>query len=78
MPELNRAGAAASEKFWVLLHDLLTRLLKFELLHNNVLQAVGELWSRELSIPMGGPFSAQIVDLHTLWGVKKGVKRLRD
>ena len=27
---------------------------------------------------MGGPFSAQSADLHTLWGVKKGGKRLRD
>ena len=27
---------------------------------------------------MGGVFSAQSADLHTLWGVKKGVKRQRD
>ena len=53
-------------------------MLKFELLHNNVLQAVGKLWSRKISIPMGGPFSAQSADLHTLWGVKENGKRLRD
>ena len=29
-------------------------------------------------MPMSGPFSAPSVDLHTLWGVKKGGKRLRD
>ena len=27
---------------------------------------------------MGGPFSAQSADLHTVWGVKKNGKRLRD
>ena len=63
---------ATSEKFWVLQHDCLTRMLKFELLNNNVLQAVGEPCSREISIPMGGLFSAQSADLHTRWGVKKG------
>ena len=69
---------ATSENFWVPQHDRLARMLKFELLHNNVLQADGELWSREISMPLGGPFSAQSADLHTLWGVKKGGKRLRD
>ena len=69
---------ATSENCWVLQHDRLARMLKFELLHNDVLQAVGERWSREISIPMGGPFSAQSADLHTLWGVKKSGKRLRD
>ena len=34
---------------------------------NNVLQAVGTLWRRDTSIPMGGPVSAQSADLHTLW-----------
>ena len=27
---------------------------------------------------MGGPFSAQSADLHTLWGVKKNGKGLKD
>ena len=69
---------ATSDKFWVLPHDRLTRMLKFELLHNNVLQAVGELSSRKISIPMGGHFSAQSADLLPLWGVKKNRKRLKD
>ena len=59
-------------------HDVLSRLLKFELRENNMLQSVGALWRRETSIPMGGPFSAQCADPHTLWQVKKNGKRLRD
>ena len=77
-PKLDRAGVATSEKFWVLTHSHLTAMLNFQLLHNNVLQAVGRLWSRKVSIPMGGPFSAQSADLHTLWGVKKNGKRMKD
>ena len=77
-PKLDRAGMATIEKFWVLTHNQLTGMLTFELLHNNVLQAVGKLWSTKISIPMGGPFSAQSADLHTLWGVKKNGKRMKD
>ena len=44
-PKMERAGAVTSDKFWVLQHDRLAKMLKFELLHNNVLQAVGKLWS---------------------------------
>ena len=77
-PKLDRSGVATSEKFWVLTHNHLSAMLNFELLHNNVLQAVGQLWSRKVSIPMGGPFSAQSADLHTLWGVKKNGKRMKD
>ena len=56
-PKLDRAGQANHSKFWCLPHDVLTCLVRFELLHNNVLQAVGGLWRRNTSIPMGGPFS---------------------
>ena len=38
---------ATSKKFWVVSHDRLAQMLKFGLLSNNMLQAVGELWSRE-------------------------------
>ena len=41
-----------------------------------MLQAVGTLWQRQGSIPMGGPFSAQSADLHTLWKVKRAGKKL--
>jgi hypothetical protein len=63
---------------WVLTHNHLSAMLNFELLHNNVLQAVGQLWSRKVSILVGGPFSAQRADLHTLWGVKKNGKRMKN
>ena len=76
--KLDRAGRATNTRFWCITHDLLTRLLKFELTENNMLQAVGTLWQREGSIPMGGPFSAQSADLHTLWKVKRAEKKLRD
>ena len=76
--KLDRAGQATNRRVWCITHDLLTRLLKFELTENNMLQAVGTLWQREGSIPMGGPFSAQSADLHTLWKVKRAGKNLRD
>jgi hypothetical protein len=74
--KLDRAGQATNMWFWHVSHDLLTRLLKFELLSNNVLQAVGTLWHHDTRIPMGGPFSAQSVDLHTLWKIKRLGKKL--
>ena len=76
--KLDRAGQATNTRFWCITHDLLSRLLKFELTENNMLQAVGTLWKREGAIPMGGPFSAQSADLHTLWKVKRAGKKLRD
>ena len=50
-----------SARFWHLTHDLLTCLLRFELLNNNVLQAVGALWRWETSIPMVGLFRARVL-----------------
>ena len=76
--KLDRAGQATNTRFWCITHDLLSRLLKFELTENNMLQAVGTLWKREGSIPMGGPFSAQSADLHTLWRVKRAGKKLHN
>ena len=55
-PKLDRAGQGAGGRLWHVSHDRLTALLDFELLHNCVEQAVGKLWSRISSIPMGGPF----------------------
>ena len=72
--KLDRAGQATNTRMWYITHDLLTRLLRFELTENNMLQAVGTLWKREGSIPMGGPFSAQSADL---W-VKRAGKKLPD
>ena len=76
--KLDRTGQATNTRFWCITHDLLSRLLKFELTENSMLQAVGTLWKREGSIPMGGPFSAQSADLHTPWRVKRAGKKLRN
>ena len=54
------------------------RLRRFERLHNKTLQAVEALWNRTTSISMGGPFSSQSTDLHSLWRIKKAGKKLRD
>ena len=75
-PKLDKARQATSSRFWHLMHDLLTCLLRFELLHNNVLQAVGTLWRGLTNIPMGGPFSAQSANLHILWKVKLANREL--
>ena len=41
----------------------------FDLGENNRCRAVGTVWVRQGCIPMGGPFSAQAADLHSLWRV---------
>ena len=76
--KLDRAGQTTNSRFWCISHDLLTRLLNFEMQKNNVLQAVGTLWRRDTSIPMGGPFSTQSANVHTLWRVRCAGKKLRD
>ena len=76
--KLDRAREAASHRFWHLPHDLLSKMLHFEMHENNFLLAGGSLWQRLGSIPMGGPFSAQSADLHTLWGVKTQGKKMWD
>ena len=43
-PRLDRARQATNSRFWCITHDLLSRLVRFELLHNNGPQAVGGLW----------------------------------
>ena len=76
--KLDRAGGAASHRSWYLPHDVLSKMLHFEMHENNFLLAGGSLWQLLGSIPMGGPFSAQSADLHTLWGVKTQGKKMRD
>ena len=76
--KLDRAGEAASHRFWHLPHDLLSKMLHFEMHENNFLLAGGSLWQCLGSIPMGGPFSAQSAVLHSLWGVKTQGKKMRD
>ena len=49
----------------------------FEMQHNNFIRAAGDLWNRTGYIPMGGSFSAQAADLHSLWGVSKNRHKFR-
>ena len=44
--KLDCARQATNTPFWCTTHDLLTRLLKFELTETNMLRAVGTLWWR--------------------------------
>ena len=68
---------ANSDKFWHMTLELVECLLKFELVHKNVLQPVRKLWCKETTIPMGGPFFAQSTDLFTPWKNLKAGKCLQ-
>ena len=74
--KLDRAGQAAHKGFWVMSMDELMELVSFSLLHDNTVIAGGELWRRTQAIPMGGPFSAQSADLHSVWSCKLFVSKL--
>ena len=43
--------------------------ISLEMHCDNYIIALGEVWSRHGCIPMGGSFSAQAADLHSVWGV---------
>ena len=77
-PKPDRAGQATNTRVWHVPQYLPTRLVKFEMLHNNVLQVVGALWRHDTGIPMGGPFSALCANVHTLWKIERAGKLLRD
>ena len=64
---LDRAGKANASGFRWILHENLTDLELFELEQNGRCQACGQVWCRDLCIPMGGSFSAQSADLHSIW-----------
>ena len=71
-PALDRPGLGTSKSFRYILHQVLSEYVRFELQRNNKCWAVGKLWSRDLCIPMGGSFSAQSADLHSVWGAYTG------
>ena len=75
--KLDRAGKASSSAFWHLSHRALTRLVQFSLIEDNHVCSAGALWCREDAIPMGGSFSAQCADLHSVWGLFKHVSLLK-
>ena len=67
--KLDRPGRAKAEKIWYLTHTAMRDTISFEMHCHNFITALGSLWSRHGCIPMGGSFSAQAADLHSLWGV---------
>ena len=75
--ELDRAGRAAPSAFWHFSHEELTELVRFSLTEDNQVWCAGAMWKRADAIPMGGSFSAQCADLHSLWALKEGVDVMR-
>ena len=73
----DRAGEGKRGTFHVLSMNDLISLLEFSLSQDNVVVAAGELWRRTGAIPMGGSFSAQSADLHSVWCCKLRVDLLR-
>ena len=69
---LDRPGLGTSKQFRYLAHEELARYVSFELQQNNKRWTVGQLWGRDRCIPMGGYFSAQSADLHSISGAYKG------
>ena len=51
-------------------------LVEFSLSQDNVVVAAGELWRHTGAISMGGSFSAQSADLHSVWCCKLRVDQL--
>ena len=70
---LDRAGKAASASFWHLSHEELESMVRFSLTEHNTVWCAGSLWKRSGAIPMGGSFSAQCADLHSIWAMKRNV-----
>ena len=75
--DLDRVGRAASSAFWHLSHDELTQLVQFSLTEDNQVWCAGAMWRRSDAIPMGGSFSAQCADLHSLWALKQGIETMK-
>ena len=74
---LDKAGRAKATKFWYITHAQMSDTITFEMHCNNFIRAVGGLWCRHGCIPMGGSFSAQAADLHSLWQVYSNRHLLR-
>ena len=69
---LDRARLGANKNFRYISHQDLPHYVSFELEKNNKCWSVGKLWSRTGCIPMGGSFSAQSADLHSIWDAYQG------
>ena len=66
---LDRAGQGNSTKFWYITHEGLVETVEWEMSNNTYIISAGKLWTRQDCIPMGGSFSAQSANLHSLWSV---------
>ena len=75
-PAHDRAGMGQHTQFEYITQQQLEALVEFSLTKDIYAQAAGQLWCRSASIPMGGPFSAQGADLHSVWQAKKKCQRL--
>ena len=76
-PPWDKAGKAASSAFWHISHDELIQLVQFSLTEDNYVLCAGQLWQRTDAIPMGGSFSAECADLHSVWALKEAVSVMR-
>ena len=63
----DRCGKANAYNFDIISHDELTSLIRFSLHGDGFCIAVGHCRLRNFALPMGGPFSAQAADLHSIW-----------
>ena len=63
----DRCGKANAYNFDIISHDELTSLIRFSIQEDHFCIAVGHCWSRDFALPMGGPFSAQAANLHSIW-----------
>ena len=63
---LDRAGKATVAGFKYITHQQLTAIVRHELSKSNVCWAAGTVWVRTNCIPMGGPFSAQGANIHSV------------
>ena len=66
---LDRAGRGNSTNFWYITHEGLVKTVEWEMSNNTYIISAGKLWTRQDCIPMGGSFSAQSANLHSLWSV---------
>ena len=69
---LDGPGMGTNKQFRYIAHQELSKYISFELHKSNKCWAVGQLWSRDKCIPMGGSFSAQSVHLHSIWAAYTG------
>ena len=74
---LDRAGKANSQGFRSVSHADLFAIVEQELTRNNGCWGAVRVWTRTNCIPMGGAFSAQGADLHSVWAAYVGRKCFR-